>query len=139
MSRRWIRLWVNELLRGNTLFELKDDEFGVFMKLLVLAGSCRNDRGVITAGNGTPFPDEWITVTLNIPPELFLRAKQRLIDVECISANGEGIRITNWDEYQTEYDRQKPFREAKKAKDIADRDPDPDKFIKGKYGHLVKR
>ena len=53
-----------------------------------------------------------------------------------ISTNGTGsIQLVNFDHYQfTEYDRQKPYREAKK-----ERETDPDKYIKGKYSDMVQR
>jgi hypothetical protein len=128
MSKRWIRLWVNELLRSTALFELKDDEFGVFMKLLALAGSCRKD-GYFAAGDNMPLPDAWMATTLNIPMPLFNRAKQRLFETNRIELNGNVLKIVNWERYQTEYDRQKPYREAKKE--------DPSKYTRGKYGKLV--
>ena len=53
-----------------------------------------------------------------------------------LGENGNGIEILNWSKYQSEYDRQKPYREKSK------RHPektDPDKYIKGQYGDMVRR
>ena len=44
------------------------------------------------------------------------------------------MTTTNWPKYQSEYDRQKHHRERKRGEAI-----DPDKYVNGKYGGLVKR
>ena len=137
MARRWIRLWVNEFLHSSAIWDLTDAEVGVFFKLLALAGSCRTD-GLIAAGDESrPYPDEWIATTLNIPMPLFNEAIKKLVDTQRIEVNGNGISICKWTEYQSEYDRQKPYRFA--AKTRPQENTDPDKYIKGRYGHMVKR
>jgi len=47
-----------------------------------------------------------------------------------IEENHNGIRILNWMRYQSEYERQKPYRQAKGG---------PNRFVEGKFGHMVKR
>ena len=137
MARRWIRLWVNEFLHSSAIWDLTDAEVGVFFKLLALAGSCRTD-GLIAAGDeNRPYPDEWVATTLNIPMPLFKTAVNKLVETQRIEFNGNGISICKWAEYQSEYDRQKPYRFA--AKTGPQKNTDPDKYIKGIYGHMVKR
>lgn len=131
--RRWVKIWVNESLTGTIRFDFTPQERGVWYDLLLLAGNCRQE-GLIAAGNGTPYPRNWIAGTLNIPIKLLNTTIKKCIDTDRISENGDGLKIINWDKYQSEYDRQKPYREASKEKEA-----DPDRYIRGKYGHMVKR
>jgi len=128
--RRWVKIWVEESLSGTMRFDFAPDERGVWYDLLVLAGRCRLE-GTIAAGEGVPYPHTWIAGTLNIPVDLLDRTLKKCLTSGRIEENHTGLRIINWDKYQSEYDRQKPYRQAKKE--------DPDKYTKGKYGHMVNR
>ena len=128
MARRWIKVWVQESLTGTLRFECDAGERGVWYDLLILAGNCRQD-GIIAAGENKPYPDEWIAGTLNIPMELYRKAKAKFIESGRIEENGMGIKIVNWEKYQSEYTRQKKYRD----------NDDPEKFTKGKFGHMVKK
>lgn len=136
MARRWIKVWTQECLIGTIRFDFTPEERGVWYDLLVLAGNCRQE-GTIAAGPGTPYPLAWIAGTLNIPMGLLQATLKKCVKTERISLNGDGIEILNWQKYQSEYDRQKPYRQAKKV--FQTNNPDPDKYIKGKYQGLVQR
>ena len=131
--RRWVKLWVTESLTGTIRFDFTSEERGVWYDLLLLAGNCRQE-GLIAAGSGTPYPKQWIAGTLNIPLELLNATIEKCIETERIAENGDGLKIINWEKYQSEYDRQKPYRQAKKK--CSD---DPDKYTEGKYGHNVEK
>ncbi len=118
MARKWIKLWVQECLTGTMRFDFLPEERGVWYDLLILAGNCRLD-GIIAAGPNKPYPHNWIAGTLNIPPELLEETLKKCELSDRISENCDGIHILNWKRYQSEYDRQKPYRKAKKGK------PDP--------------
>jgi len=133
MARRWIKVWVTECLTGTIRFDFTPEERCVWYDLLILAGNCRLE-GMIAAGEGTPYPKNWIAGTLNVPLELLERVLVKCRETKRICENGNGIQILNWQKYQSEYERQKPYRDEKKQKD-----ENPDKYIKGKYGHVVKR
>lgn len=132
--KRWVKVWVSECLNGTIRFDFTPEQRGVWYDLLVLAGNCRHE-GLIAAGQGIPYPDNWIAGTLNIPLKLLQVTIQKCIETGRIEKNGSGYRIVNWEKYQSEYDRQKPYREAKKQQQ---KDSDLDKYFKGKYGHLVE-
>lgn len=129
MARKWIKVWVQESLTGTIRFDFTPAERGVWFDLLILAGNCRLD-GIIAAGPGKPYPHSWIAGTLNIPLEL-LEQTLKKCNGDRTGEDGDGIHIKNWTKYQSEYERQKPYREQKKISD------DPDKYKKGKYGHMV--
>ena len=129
MARRWVKVWVQESLTGTLRFECDAAERGVWYDLLVLAGNCRQE-GVIAAGEGVPYPDEWIAGTLNITLKLYKEAKAKFIKSGRLEENGAGLRVVNWQKYQSEYERQKKYR---------NKEDDPDRYTGGKYGHMVKK
>lgn len=129
--RRWIKLWVRESLTGTIRFDFTPAERGVWYDLLALAGNCRLE-GVIAAGAGSPYPHSWIAGTLNIPLELLEATLTKCEKSGRVKENTDGIHILSWARYQSEYERQKPYRQAKT------RDDDDNKYLKGKYGHMVE-
>lgn len=121
-------------LYGSSRFELTSAQRGIWNDLIDLAKLSRVKPGLIAAGPGMKYPHQYIAGLLNVPIDLLEDALKVLEDTKRIHENSNGIEIVNWKKYQTDYDRQKPYREAKKAEE-----PDPDKFIKGKLGHMVQR
>lgn len=126
--RRWIKLWSSEWLKGSIRFDFTAEERGVWADLLALAGNCRQD-GLISANETTPYPHSYIAGILNITVDLLEQVLDKCGKSGRINENEHGIEITNWGKYQSEYDRQKSYRQ----KNI-----DPEKYKKGKYGHLVQ-
>ena len=129
---RWVKMWTKECLMGTIRFDFTPAERSVWYDLILLAGQCGRG-GVIGAGPGVPFPHSFIAGQLNIPPKLLEEVLRKCGKTDRIYENGDGINIKNWSKYQSEYDRQKGYRQAKKL------DDDPDKYIKGEYGHMVRR
>lgn len=109
MARRWIKVWVAESLRGTIRFDFTPAERSVWYDLLILAGDCRQE-GLIAPGTGSPYPLKWIAGTLNITTVLLKKTLEICKSSERIENDGNGIRILNWHKYQSEYERQKPFR-----------------------------
>lgn len=130
--RKWIKMWTQECLRGTIRFDFTPAERSVWYDLLILAGDCRQD-GIIAAGKGIPYPHMWISATLNISPALLERVLVKCRDTGRITENSDGIHITNWTRYQSEYDRQKPYRH----KNVDDNDPE--KYKGGGYQSHVRR
>lgn len=112
MARRWIKLWVAESLRGTSRFDFTPAERGVWYDLLILAGDCRQD-GLISPGAGVSYPLRWIAVTLNIGPSLLHKTIEKCKKCSRIEENVDGFRILNWNKYQSDYERQKPYRAKK--------------------------
>ncbi|MBA7483024.1 hypothetical protein ES705_28335 [subsurface metagenome] len=129
--RTWVKMWVNESLEGTIRFDFTPAERGVWYDLILMAGRCRVP-GVISANETTPYPHSYIAGVLNVDLGLLettidkCKASGRIEEIE------QGLKLTNWEHYQSEYERQKPYRQQKQ-------EGDPDKFIKGKLGHMVKR
>lgn len=126
-------MWVAECLEGTIRFDFTSEDRGVWYDLIILGGRMRR-KGVIAAGPGRPYPRSYIAGVLNITEDLLERVIAMCKETDRITEDGDGLRIINWKNYQSEYDRQKPYRDKKKAQ----RDEDPGKYTKGKFGHLVK-
>lgn len=173
--RRWIKLYPIECLDGSIRYQLEPDERGAWYDLLNFAAVCSN-TGVIADRSCRAFPHSFIANRLNISGELLERTLKKCIEEGRLTEDGAGIQIVNWAIYQSEYDRQKPFRELKSSTSdlieelaaklghrptlkefeavLKDRFSapetqrilniarkqldDPDKYKRGKYGHLVQ-
>lgn len=127
--RRWIKFFPQECVDGSIRYQLEADERGTWYDLLNFCGLCSND-GVIADRDNRAFPHQFIANRLNISLELLERTLKKCEDEGRISEDNGGIKITNWRVYQSEYERQKPFRQLKQEKD-------KDYFTAGKYGKLV--
>ena len=145
MRRSWIKLYT-DILRSSTLIELNPTERWIWVGLLAAAGDSAYD-GVICFTESIGYTDEQMAEMLKVSMEAWLGAKIKLAsdEVDKITVDGKNIIVINkWHLYQSEYQRQKPYREAKKLlpkvtnksysksdkpKLLLDRDKDRDKEI----------
>jgi len=113
-SRKWIKLHCEPWLSG-TIREEQPDIRSVFVDLLALAGGGQyGDIGEVKLSNGIGLTDKQIAEILHISKALWRRAKERFLQSERIEITPKGaIRIINWPKYQSEYQRQKPYRTPK--------------------------
>jgi len=128
MRKIYRKSWPYDNLFGSTRFELTASQRGVWNDFLDWAKLSRVRPGMIAPNDKQAYPHAWMAQFLNIDLELLEETIKVLIKTGRIVENGSGIEILNWGKYQTEYDRQKPSREAKK-KDYENQ----------KYGHIVKK
>ena len=131
MRRKWVKIWVDESITGTVRFDLTPAERSIWYDLIILAGACRVP-GQISSNETTPFPHDYIANLLQVPLDLLQTTLKKLADTGRVSENENGIHITNWLKYQSEYDRQKKYRGRKETQD-------KDKYLKGKYQDHVKR
>jgi len=115
-SRTWIKVYCDKWLEG-TLREETPAIRSVWIDLLTLAGGGRyGDSGEIKLTNGVGYSDKQICEILAIKRSLWKKAKTRFLETDRIKITPRGaISIVNWSKYQSEYERQKQYRE-KKAK-----------------------
>lgn len=120
-KRKWIKLWIDECLTGTIREDIEADERSVWYDFLLLAGRNR-PPGCISANEDTQISTKRLASILNISAGLLARALRKFEESGRIEIDPEGIiHIVNWDKYQyTDYDRQKPYREAKKKTMPAD-------------------
>lgn len=137
MRRTWIKLFCDQWLRGSIRKESIEVR-AIFADLLTMAGdSAFGDpnvasNGFIQLADDVGFTDETISGILNVSLETWLRVKDRLSNhpdpkenrIQVVSlSQGFSVKILNWEKYQSEYRRQRKYREAKKE----ERSPTPPK------------
>lgn len=168
-KRGWVK-FTKQVLTSSINYRMELSEQAIFYKLVVMADECGPVPGLISDNDFRPMPHEYLAHLACCPLELLESTLKKGIEDDSIFENSHGIFLTHFDNYQfTEYDRQRPYRQAKKAlsknfeyklcpecgfsektnemfcpeceakgKEV-ELGQDPDKFIKGKYGNMVKR
>lgn len=129
--RTWVKMHITGWLHGSIRWQLEPDERSVWADLICMAGECGKD-GKICDNDNNPFPRQYIANHLNLKQELLDRTIAKCRHEGRLENREDILIIVNWKYYQSEYDRQKPYREHKK-------EISGEKFIKGKHGHLVAR
>ncbi|MBA7563515.1 hypothetical protein ES708_05174 [subsurface metagenome] len=131
-KRTWIKLYCYRRLHGSVVYQLTEAEQSVWDKLLCLAG-LSSYEGMISDNDGRAYPHSFIAHELSTTIELFESTLAKCIEEGRLSEDEHGIHVTNWAAYQSEYQRQKPYRQKNKENE------DPDKYLKGRYGGMVRR
>jgi hypothetical protein len=114
MRRTWIKLFCDRTLHGTCFEELEPDErFGWFGYLLLAGDSPVDGKICVTENSG--YTDNQIAELLKVPLELHKRTKRKCIKFGKIKIlENNIIEIINWRTYQSEYCRQKKYRDKKK-------------------------
>lgn len=107
--RRWIKLWTQETFYGTTTRELEPAERWVWLGFLALAGDSV-EPGTICAAPGVPWTDKQLSDVLKAGPTILESAKTKMLNHGKITINEGIIHISNWEKYQSEYDRTKKYR-----------------------------
>jgi hypothetical protein len=116
MRRNWIKLYVDQCLRGSMIAELLAAQRWQWVGFLLLGGDS-SVPGVIFRrkdenGSLVGYSDITLAEMLDIDLALYRDGVRRMIEKEKISVNEKGvITILNWNKYQSEYQRQKPYRD----------------------------
>ena len=109
-TRAWVKLHINGMLNGSVRYQLKPEERATWIDLLCFAG-LGVEPGLISDNDKRAFPHTFIANRFNIPLSL-LEATLKKCEAEGrIKEDLDGIRICHWSEYQSEYQRQKKYRE----------------------------
>lgn len=133
-KRHWIKLDI-EYLHSSINFRMELSEQAVFTKLMLMSVRDGPVPGLISDNDFRAMPRDYLAHLATCPVEVLESTLEKAKQDDSVFENGHGLFLTHFDDYQfTEYDRQRPYRQSKKL-----RDEDPDRFIKGKFGHMVKR
>ena len=122
--------WPFDNLFGTLRHDLDSSQRGIWNDLLDMGKISRVQPGLIAPSKDASYPHEWLAAFLNVTSEQLESALKKLKETERIAEDGHGIVILNWSKYQSEYDRQKPYRVKK---------DDPDRFKGQKHGNNVQR
>lgn len=111
MRRNWIKLYVDQCLRGTMMDEMKDPgERFLWFAFLLLAGDSPYE-GKIALTEDMGYSDEQLGSMLKCDSMLIKRAKRVMVKYDKIRIlKNNIIQIVNWEKYQSEYQRQKPYR-----------------------------
>lgn len=115
-KRTWVKLDCQGVLHGsiNWLFTL--EEQAVFLKLIPMAAIYCKTPGVIADNEGKPLPRSYIAHELHCPLETLESVITKGSQDNCLEDTPDGLKLMNFEHYQfTEYDRQKPYRQSKRA------------------------
>ena len=106
---QWFKIHAQRWFLGSTRFELSLEQRSVWID--VLARASLNDP----PGEFCYYSLEQLAIQFQVPLELLKIALKRFIEVEKIAHNEKKkfIKILNWTKYQSEYERQKPYRKGK--------------------------
>ena len=133
MRRNWIKLYVDQCLRGSMMIELDPAERYVWFGFLLLAGDCAHE-GLICATENSGYTDIQISDLLKVDVDLVKRAKRKFIKYEKVQQDENGIiQILKWHLYQSEYLRQKSYR-VKLQGEVTNSSPSPS--ISSSYKNL---
>jgi hypothetical protein len=114
--RSWIKLFCYQRLHGSVAYQLTEAEQSVWDKLLCLAGLCGLE-GRIADNDLRAYPHAFVAHELHTSLDLLEATLKKCKEEGRITEDGTGIVITNWAAYQSEYDRQKPFRAKEELSD----------------------
>jgi len=110
-------------LDGSIRYQIDPAERGTWYDLLLFSALCSDD-GSICDGDQRPYPHSFIANRLNISEKLLETTLKKCKAEGRLTEDEYGIHITNWKIYQSEYQRQKPFREKAKASWADRQDPE---------------
>lgn len=114
-KRDWVVLR-KSWLTSSINYRMELPEIAVYSKLIVMADVFGPVPGLISDNDFRAMPHDYLAHQACCPLEVFESTLKKAEEDDSIYENGSGILLTHFDEYQfTEYDRQKPYREAKKA------------------------
>src|SRR3990167_1329565 len=118
--RTWVRLDCEGILRGSINYLLTLEGQAVWVKMIALSEVSGGRPGFIEDNNQNGLPLAYIAQELHCPTDVLQNVLDRMGGDGAIRINGTGsIELINFRHYQfSEYDRQKPYREAKKKVDL---------------------
>jgi len=136
-QRTWVKLYCYQRLHGSVVYQLTEAEQSVWDKILCFAGLC-GGNGVIADNDGRPLPHHHIAHEIHSSLEDLESTIEKCIKEGRIYEDGSGLHITNWLAYQSEYQRQKPYRENPGEYTAEKSRHEQDTTAKGKYGQMVR-
>ena len=122
--RMWVKIDCEGILRGSINYLLSLEGQAVWVKMIALSELCGGRSGFIEDNNQKGLPHDFISQELHCTLEQFETVLERMKEDKAIEVNGTGsIHLVNFHHYQfSEYDRQRQYRQNKKADNQDDRD-----------------
>jgi hypothetical protein len=107
---KWFKLYPEKWLLGSTRWELTAEQRAIFIDFLALAAL--NDH----PGEFSYHSVKQLASQIHVRPKNLTFAIETLINTNKIEVDDTAkiIKIKNWRKYQSEYERQKPYRSPEK-------------------------
>jgi len=117
MRRSWIKIYVDQCLRGTMFDEMNDPaERFIWFGFLLLAGDSPFE-GKIALTESMGYTDEQLAALLRCDKKTIKKAKEIMVKYDKIKIlENNVVQIVNWKKYQSEYDRQKQYRDPDATK-----------------------
>lgn len=116
LKRAWVKLDCNGIIHGSINWQLTLEEQAVWIKTFAYSAVCGGEPGIIQDNDGQALPHQFIAEEFHCPLEVFESMLEKCKQQNRLEENSDGIKVINFKAYQfTEYDRQKPYRDAKKS------------------------
>jgi len=117
-SRTWIKIYCDRWLNGSIRDETPELR-GIWVDLLVLAGSGKyGDSGEIKITDRLGYLDKQLADLLQISVQKWVTCKEKLIQTDRVCVKNRNIiAIINWSKYQSEYNRQRVYRQPQDTSD----------------------
>lgn len=114
--RTWVKMDCEGLLRGSINYLLELEGQAVWLKMIAFSEVCGGRPGFIEDNDERGLPHRYIAQELHCAVELFEEVLKIMASDGAIKMDGSGsIELVNFKHYQfSEYDRQKPYRQAKR-------------------------
>jgi hypothetical protein len=130
--KSWIKDWIDPNLNGPDRIDMTPAQRSVWNDLRRLA-AVGLAEGTIKGKDGKAPSLRYIARVLNVSPGLVSRTMTICSKTGRTRVDEYGIHLITWEQEQVSGISQ-PGSTQRRVDNI-----DPDKYIKGKYGHMVKR
>lgn len=114
--RTWVKLDCEGILRGSINYLLTLEGQAVWVKMIVLSEVCGGRPGFIEDNNQQGLPHEYIAQELHCSVEVLEDVLKKMAADKAVDIDSNGsVELVNFKHYQfSEYERQKPYRDAAK-------------------------
>lgn len=134
---RWYKVFPMEDLFGAIRYRLTPAERGVLYDLRSQAGISVVPGTVCESASRT-YPHAYLANLLNVQTALLETALKKSTDLGLCTEDARGIHFPEWESRQSEYDRQKPYREAKRDEQSLTSPLDVQMLKKYRSGEITK-
>ena len=110
----WLKLWIEPSLDGPIRTAMTPAERSVYYELQLLAKKFAQG-GLIAAESGKPYSKNWIAARLNVNPKVVSKTVQKGVEIGLINDTEKGLYLIHFKESQSDYYRQKPYRQKNKT------------------------
>jgi len=118
-KRDWVVLR-DTWLTSSINYRMEPNERAAFVALILLAAKQGPIAGLISDNDLRPVPYQYLADLAHIPLAVVKSCIKKGMEDDSMFEDEHGLFLTHFDEYQfTEYDRQKPYRQAKREREVS--------------------